>query len=109
MRGTLLPLVGAIAAGGFLSAFTPSPDVAPDDVYAWRWTIDTILDAQKKASRREATLPMKARVHLPTEAPNETSRPSPSAARSIPGTVGFGRMWQEQISAVLYKVADSRV
>jgi hypothetical protein len=25
MRGTLVPLVGAIAAGGFLSAFTPSP------------------------------------------------------------------------------------
>jgi hypothetical protein len=22
-----------------------------DDVYAWRWTVDTILDAQKKAAR----------------------------------------------------------
>ena len=60
MRGTLIPLVGAIAAAGFLSDFTPSSDVAPDDVYAWRWTIDTILDAQKKASRRDATLPTTA-------------------------------------------------
>jgi hypothetical protein len=49
------------ASGGCLSAFTPSPDVAPNDVYAWRWTIDTILDAQKKASRWDATFPMTAR------------------------------------------------
>jgi hypothetical protein len=57
MRGSLTPTLGAIAAGVCLTALTPtiSPDVAPDDVYAWRWTVDTILDAQKKASRWDAT------------------------------------------------------
>jgi hypothetical protein len=47
MRGSLTPTLGAIGAGVCLTALTPavSPDVAPDDVYAWRWTIDTLLDA----------------------------------------------------------------
>jgi hypothetical protein len=57
MRGSLTPTLGAIGAGVCLAALTPtmSRDVAPDDVYAWRWTVDTILDAQKKASRWDAT------------------------------------------------------
>jgi hypothetical protein len=59
MRGALIPLLGAIGAGVFFSAFTPSPD-APNDVYGWRWTIDTVPDAQKKASRWEATFPTTA-------------------------------------------------
>jgi hypothetical protein len=66
MRGTLTLMLGAI--GVCLSAFTPSPDVVPNDVYAWRWTIDTILDAQKNASRRDTT--------LPATAPNESKEPS---------------------------------
>ena len=74
MRGTLTPMLGAIGAGVCLTALTPmrSPDVAPDDVYAWRWTIDTILDAQKKASRRDAT--------LPATAPNDSGETSWSFA-----------------------------
>jgi hypothetical protein len=37
--------------------FGLSSEAAPNDAYAWRWTIDTILDAQKKASRWNATCP----------------------------------------------------
>jgi hypothetical protein len=69
VRGSLTPMLSAIGAGVCLTALTPvtSPDVAPDDVYAWRRTIDTIIDAQKRASRRDAT--------LPATAPNDSSEP----------------------------------
>jgi hypothetical protein len=74
MRGSLTPMLGAIGAGVCLTALTPavSPDVAPDDVYAWRWTIDSVLDAQKKASPLGAT--------LPATAPNDSDKPSWSLA-----------------------------
>ena len=57
MGGSLTPMPARSARGVCLTALTPtmSPDVAPDDAYAWRWTVDTILDAQKKASRWDAT------------------------------------------------------
>ena len=74
MRETLLPMLGAIGAGVSLSASTP---IAPNDVYAWRWTVDTVLDAQKKAFRRDAT--------LAATAPNDSKEPSWSFAdRSAP-------------------------
>jgi hypothetical protein len=59
MRGSLTPMLGAIGAGVCLAALTPamSHDVAPDDVYAWRWTVDTILEAQKKASHWDMRTP----------------------------------------------------
>ncbi len=62
MRGYLAPMLGAIGAGVCLTAWTatPSPNVAASDVYAWRWTIDTVLDAQKHASRWDVTLPATA-------------------------------------------------
>jgi hypothetical protein len=67
-------MLGAVGAGVCLTALTPaaSPDVAPDDVYAWRWTIDTILDTQKNASLLGAT--------LPATAPNDPDKPSWSLA-----------------------------
>ncbi len=81
MRGTVTLMFGAIGAGMCLSAFTPSPDIAPSDVYAWRWTIDTILDAQEKAPRWDAS--------GPATAPNDSEKPSwsfadRSAARDPP-------------------------
>jgi hypothetical protein len=94
MRGSLTPTLGAIGAGVCLTTLTPtlSPDVAPDDVYAWRWTVDTILDAQKKASRWNGDPPDDGGTTLtsrrgpsPTP-PNETRRSSLSAAHSIPGS-----------------------
>jgi hypothetical protein len=52
-------MVGATGAGARLSASpaTPGPEAAPSDVYVWRWTVDTILDAQKEPSPPDAPPP----------------------------------------------------
>jgi hypothetical protein len=60
MRGFVTPMLGAIGAGMCLTAWTPTPpnpEIARSDVYAWRWTVDTILDAQRKAPEWDVTLP----------------------------------------------------
>ena len=63
MSGSFAAMLGAIGAGVYFTAWTPTPPptttphVARSDVYAWRWTVDTILHAQGKASGWDATLP----------------------------------------------------
>jgi hypothetical protein len=70
MCGSLItPVLGAIGAGMVFAAWTPtspSPEVAPSDVYAWRWTVDTILEAQRKTPGWDVT--------LPATAPNDTEQ-----------------------------------